>query len=105
MSSRKQRTILRMEVTLSSRLRYLRFWARLTQQEVADKLELSRSSISSFETAAAVPSLFTAYRICRFFGVSVDFLFSTEQEEGVTKDSALERFLSAPKVRRLKRRR
>ena len=89
---------------VGNRLRFLRFNAGLSQMQVAGPVGIGRTTLSSFETSMAMPSLMNTYRLCKFYGVSMDYLFSADQHEGLVTDSALERFLSQPRVHRLKRR-
>lgn len=52
----------------------LRKQAGLTQQQLADRARISRSTIADAETAAAYPSLPTAVAIADALGVTVDDL-------------------------------
>ena len=56
------------------RLRELRNSAGVTQQELADAVNVSSHSISRFESGARVPDLETAVRIADFFNVPLDIL-------------------------------
>lgn len=46
--------------------------AELTQQEVADILEIDRSLIAKYESGAAVPNLSKLPQICRLFKIDVN---------------------------------
>ena len=45
---------------------------KLTQQELADRLELTRATISNYETGRRSPHLNELQRIADFFGVGLD---------------------------------
>jgi transcriptional regulator with XRE-family HTH domain len=46
----------------------------LSQEELAERLEVSRQSVSKWETGAALPELDKLMRMCDIFGVSLDHL-------------------------------
>ena len=54
----------------------------LSQQGLADALGVSRQTISSLETGRYNPSIFLAYKIARFFGMTIEEVFLFD-EEGV----------------------
>ena len=56
------------------RLVKLRSEKGLTQQKVADALDVSKSTISLYETGDTVPDAKNIVRLCNIFGVSCDYL-------------------------------
>ena len=56
------------------RMLSLRTEAGLSQQKVADLLEVSKSTISLYETGYTVPDAKTIYRLCDIYHVSADYL-------------------------------
>ena len=57
----------------------------LTQEELAEMLDLDNSYVSLLERGARVPSLITLDRIAKIFGVKPhDLLFSTPEDEKYT---------------------
>lgn len=52
-----------------------------SQEELAEKMEVSRQSVSKWESAQSVPDLEKILRLSRLFGVSTDYLLKDEQEE------------------------
>ena len=61
-------------MTLGERICQYRVERRLSQQEVAEKLEVSRQSVSKWETDGAVPELDKLVKLCELFGVGLDEL-------------------------------
>jgi putative transcriptional regulator len=59
-----------------SRLRTERFWAGLSQEELAAAVGASRQTISSLERGRSIPSLTLALGIAHELGASVDELFA-----------------------------
>ena len=53
----------------------------LTQQQLADKISVSRQTINAIESGKYVPSTILALRLSELFGKSVNEIFSLEQEE------------------------
>lgn len=61
-------------MNLSEKILALRTQLGLSQEELAEKLEVSRQSVSKWETAQSVPELDKLIRLADLFGVSVDEL-------------------------------
>lgn len=66
-------------MTLGERICQYRVQSRLSQQEVAEKLEVSRQSVSKWETDGAVPELDKLVKLCGLFGVGLDELVQGER--------------------------
>ena len=62
------------KLTIGKNLKLLRKRKALTQQELADKLGIRRSSIGAYEECRATPKYETLENISEFFGVSIDLL-------------------------------
>ena len=60
---------------MESRLRALRAERRWTQQDLADRLEVSRQSVNAIETGKYDPSLPLAFRIAELFELSIEEVF------------------------------
>ena len=58
-----------------SRVRELRLEGGLTQEEVADRVGVSRQTIISIESGRYNPSIVLAYKLARLFSESVEGLF------------------------------
>jgi len=68
---------------LSNSVRRLRFEnGEMTQQELADKVGVTRQTIIAIEAGNYSPSLTLAFKIARAFGVSVEDVFQYSDEEG-----------------------
>ncbi|KGK88201.1 hypothetical protein SDC9_146767 [bioreactor metagenome] len=63
-------------MSLGEKLLDLRKKAGLSQEEVADKLGVSRQTVSKWETDQTVPELIKAKFICQLYNVSYDYLIS-----------------------------
>lgn len=68
------------EKMLSEKIRELRRKSGLSQEELADKLDVSRQAVSKWETGAAVPTTETLVQLADFFDVSLDFLLRENAE-------------------------
>lgn len=60
------------------RLKTLRIQKNLTQKQLADRLGLTKSVISAYETQLRLPSYDTLIQISRIFQVSTDYLLGCE---------------------------
>lgn len=68
-------------MTLGQRLYQLRKDKNLSQEELADRLGVSRQSVSKWETDASYPEPEKLVAIAAFYHVSVDFLLRGEDAE------------------------
>ena len=65
---------------LKNRLEELRRTRGLRQEELADALEVSRQTIGSLENGRYNPSILLAFKIARYFGMSIEEIFIYEEE-------------------------
>jgi putative transcriptional regulator len=67
---------------IKNRIRRLRFEnSEMTQQQLADKVGVTRQTIIAIEASKYAPSLPLAFRIARVFGVGVEDVFLYEDED------------------------
>ena len=65
---------------LSEKLYKLRKNSGLSQEQLAEKLNVSRQAISKWESGTAVPESEKLVTISNYFGVSVDYLLKDDEE-------------------------
>lgn len=58
---------------IGDKLKTLRKGRKLTQQELADRMELSRATISNYEVGRRTPHLSELKRFAEYYGVSLDY--------------------------------
>ncbi len=64
---------------LRNRIRRLRFdRGEMTQQDLAERVQVTRQTIIALEADQYAPSLLLAFRIARVFGVAVEEVFQYE---------------------------
>jgi putative transcriptional regulator len=61
---------------IRNNVRDLRAAREMTQQQLADHIDLTRQTVIAIEGDKYSPSLETAFRIANVFGVSLDQVFS-----------------------------
>ena len=67
---------------LSNNVRRLRFDNdEMTQQQLADKVGVTRQTIIAIESGRYSPSLPLAFKLARAFGVSIEQVFQYEDED------------------------
>lgn len=76
---------------LGQKLRRLRKSKRMTQKQVADRLNLRPSTVSSYERNDKTPSLFTLKKLAYLFNVSTDFLLGMESRYQINTDGLTSR--------------
>ena len=67
-------------MTFSEKLLRLRKGAGLSQEELAEKLGVSRQAVSRWESGAALPDAPNLLGLSRLFGISIDYLLHDEYE-------------------------
>ena len=71
-----------MKPELRNNIRRLRFdHNEITQQELAERVGVTRQTIIALEANRYAPSLLLAYRIARFFGVQIEGVFQVDESE------------------------
>lgn len=62
-------------INLGEKLKELRLSEKLTQQQLADKLQISRVNYTRYETNAVRPDYELLIKIADFYDISLDELF------------------------------
>lgn len=68
---------------MKNNLEALRKNQNYTQEELADKLGVSRQTISSLENGKYNPSIQLAFKLAKIFNVSIESIFIFEGDENV----------------------
>lgn len=66
-------------ILFKEKLKELRVYHNLSQKELAEKLEVSQRSISSWETGFRQPDFETFEKISKFFNVTTDYLLGISE--------------------------
>ena len=66
---------------MKNRLEALRRERGLRQEELAEALEVSRQTIGSLENGRYNPSILLAFKIARYFDMTIEEIFSYEEDE------------------------
>ena len=67
--------------TVKNRLEELRKQRGIKQEELADALEVSRQTIGSLENGRYNPSILLAFKIAKYFGMTIEEIFIYEEAE------------------------
>ena len=65
---------------MKNRLEALRKARGIRQEELAAALEVSRQTIGSLENGRYNPSILLAFKIARYFGLTIEDIFIYEEE-------------------------
>ncbi len=68
------------KLVMKNRLEELRLQNGWTQQELADRVEVSRQTIISLENGRYNPSILLAFRLARIFNSSIETIFIYTEE-------------------------
>ena len=63
---------------MGERLRLARKKAKLSQEEVAEKLNIARSNISKYEHNKLEPNIHTIKQFCKLYGITADYLLGID---------------------------
>lgn len=86
---------------IAERLKYLRKQKRLTQSELAEKLNITRGTYAHYEIGKRNPDYETLNRLADFFDVDTDYLLGRTDKKKSTKDeSEFESFINDPELER-----
>lgn len=65
---------------MKNRLEELRRARGIRQEKLAEALEVSRQTIGSLENGRYNPSILLAFKIARYFGMTIEEIFLYEEE-------------------------
>lgn len=68
------------DLSLKNRLEEIRKKLGIKQEDLATELEVSRQTISSLENGRYNPSILLAFKIARYFKLSIEDIFIYEEE-------------------------
>ena len=74
-------------MTLGDKIFQLRKQQGWSQEELAERCQVSRQSVSKWEINQSVPDLDKLVTLSRIFGVTTDYLLKEEQEETICQDT------------------
>lgn len=75
-------------MAFSENLQFIRAQAGITQEQLAEQLEVSRQSVSKWESGTSFPEMDTLLRICDLYDVNLDILLRGNVEESRVSDTA-----------------
>lgn len=80
---------------LSDNLPFLRARQGITQEQLAEQLDVSRQSVSKWESAASFPEMDTLLKLCDMFHTDLDTLLRGSVEQSLSEDTmAYDRFMT-----------
>ena len=83
-------------MSLSENLQYLRAREGLTQEQLAERLDVSRQSVSKWESNASYPEMDTLLKLCGIFHTDLDTLLRGSAEKSLSEDTAgYDRFMTS----------
>ena len=82
-------------MAFSDNLQFLRTRQGQTQEQLAEALEVSRQSVSKWESAQSYPEMDTILRLCDLYHVDLDTLLRGSVEDSLVEDTAqYDRFMT-----------
>ena len=75
-------------MAFSDNLQFIRAQAGVTQEQLAEQLDVSRQSVSKWESGASFPEMDTLLRICDLYNVDLDTLLRGSVEKDRVSDTA-----------------
>lgn len=66
---------------MKNKLKVFRVMNNLTQEQLADDLNVSRQTIIAIESGKYLPSLGLAFKIATFFKINIENIFIYKQQE------------------------
>ncbi len=77
-------------MAISEKLYKLRKQSSLSQEQLAEKLDVSRQAISKWESGTSIPESEKLIAISNFFGVSLDYLLKEEDDNSDNRNQEVE---------------
>lgn len=70
-------------VNLGARIKYLRTRDKLTQTQLAARIGVTKSMVSSYETSIRLPSLEVLIKLALLFKVTTDYLLGIDKQDNL----------------------
>lgn len=70
---------LKAKLTISNQLHVLRAMKKITQQELADAIGVTRATVNALEKGNYNPSLELAFRLSLYFELNIQEIFTVEE--------------------------
>jgi len=87
-------------MALSENLQYIRARHGVTQEQLAEQLDVTRQSVSKWESGQSYPEMDTLLKICDLYDVSLDLLLRGSIERSQVSDTAqYDRFMNVFSLR------
>ena len=77
-------------ITFSQRLKSLRKEEKLTQQDLADIINVKRATIAKWESKNAIPDIDTLQKISIYFKTSIDYLTGKSNKRQYEEETIIE---------------
>ena len=82
-------------MALPENLQFLRTHHGITQEQLAERLDVSRQSVSKWESGSAYPEMGTLLTLCDIFQIDLDTLLRGDAAQALAEDSAgYDRFMT-----------
>lgn len=78
-------------MTLGEKIKELRSISRMTQEELAEKLNVSRSAVAKWESNNGIPDIINLRKIARTFSVSIDSLVDYAVDLRIKESNGVEK--------------
>ena len=83
-------------MSLAENLQFLRARESLTQEQLAERLDVSRQSVSKWESSVSFPEMDTLIKLCDMFHTDMDTLLRGSVEQTLSEDTAgYDRFMTS----------
>jgi len=76
-----------MIIQIATRIKELREQYGITQSQLANKMDVTRSSVNAWEMGISLPCLSKVIELALFFHVSTDYLLGIESNEVISLDT------------------
>lgn len=80
--------------TIGSEIKKLRIKKKMTQQQLAERLDLSPSAVSAYELGLAIPPPEIVYELCIIFDIHSDDLLGLENRKWLVVDELTDQEIS-----------
>ena len=82
-----------MDINLGENLKTLRIRSRRTLEDVAEIIDVSRQSVSKWESGESYPDIEKCVRLSKLYNVSLDALINKPLEELINEDGKRDRYV------------
>lgn len=82
------------KINIANNIGFYRKKNGLTQMQLAERLGVKTTTVSTWERGASSPDIETLYEICKMFGISLDEMYGVNSYDNLTNEKPYDQMIT-----------